>query len=349
MHANKTMLTDVLKGELGFKGFVGSDYNGCFQDGVNGGTCLDAGVDMFMTSSFWAEMPAPMVTPSYFLGRMRPLITGARTARLDDAVKRILTVKCEMGLFEARRCRSSTARLTSQVGSAAHRAVARRAVRASMVLLKNTNTALPIAKTATVALTGMTADHAGNQCGGWTIAWQGVTSATLSGVTNIKAGMEMVSGSAARVLYSADGANRTGATVGVVVTGETPYSEGCGDIPTPVGGTSCLSRPTNLDVPSADVSKLMAYKTAGLKTVLVLVVGRPMILSQAAIDAADAIIVAWLPGSEGAGVADVLYGDYNPKGKLPHTWPRTQAQIPINMGDSPYDPLFPYNHGLSYP
>jgi beta-glucosidase len=350
MHANKTMLTDVLKGELGFKGFVGSDYNGCFQDGVNGGSCLDAGVDMFMTSSFWAEMPAPMVTPSYFLGRMKPLITaGARTARLDDAVKRILTVKCEMGVFDGTGMKLVDRALTAQVGSAAHRMVARRAVRASMVLLKNTNTALPIAKTATVALTGMTADHAGNQCGGWTINWQGITDATLGGVTNIKAGMEMVSGAAARVLYSADGANRTGATVGVVVTGETPYSEGCGDIPTPVGGTACLSRPTTLDLPSADVSKLMAYKSAGLKTVLVLVVGRPMILSDAVQQAADAIIVAWLPGSEGAGVADVLYGDYNPKGKLPHTWPRTQSQIPINMGDATYDPLFPYGHGLSYP
>lgn len=218
-----------------------------------------------------------------------------------------------------------------------------------MVLLKNNNTALPIAKTATVALTGMTADNAGNQCGGWTINWQGVTDATLGGVTNIKAGMEMVSGAATRVLYSADGANRTGATVGVVVTGETPYSEGCGDIPTPVGGASCLSRPTTLDLPSADVSRLMAYKTAGLKTVLVLVVGRPMILSDAVQQAADAIIVAWLPGSEGAGVADVLYGDYKPTGKLPHTWPRTQSQIPINMGDATYDPLFPYGHGLTYP
>ena len=349
MHQNKTMLTDVLKGELGFKGFVGSDYNGCFQDGVTGGSCLDAGVDMFMTSSFWAESPAPMVTPNYFLGRMRPLITGTRTARLDDAVKRILTAKCEMGVFDGTGMNLVNRSLTSQVGSAAHRMVARRAVRASMVLLKNNNTALPIAKTATVALTGMTADNAGNQCGGWTINWQGVTDATIGGVTNIKAAMEMVSGSAARVVYSADGSSRTGATVGVVVTGETPYSEGCGDIPAPVGGTSCLARPTTLDLPSADVSKLMAYKTAGLKTVLVLVVGRPMILSDAVQQAADAIIVAWLPGSEGTGVADVLYGDYKPTGKLPHTWPRTQSQIPINMGDATYVPLFPYNHGLTYP
>ena len=348
MHQNGEMINTVLKGQLGFRGFVGSDYNGCFQDGVTPQACLDAGVDMMMTSSLWAEMPPPMVTPMYFVERIRPLITGTRVARLDDAVKRILTAKCEMGLFDTTTVPLVNRTLTSQVGSAAHRMVARRAVRASMVLLKNGNTALPIAKTATVALAGMSADNAGNQCGGWTVAWQGVTDATLPGVTNIRAGMEMVSGSASRVVVSTSGAPPAGA-VGVVVTGETPYSEGCGDVPTPVGCPSGgPARPNHLNLNTGDVTRLMEFKSAGLKTVLVLVVGRPMIISDAAMQAADAIIVAWLPGSEGAGVADVLYGDYRPTGKLPHSWPRTMAQIPINMGDTTYDPLYPYNHGLTF-
>jgi beta-glucosidase len=346
MHQNGTMINGVLKTDLGFKGFVLSDYNGCFDLGVSPTTCLDAGVDMMMTSSLWSEQGAPMVTPSYFLGRIRPIITGTRVARLDDAVKRILTAKCEMGLFDTAMPLVNRT-LTGQVGSAAHRMVARRAVRASMVLLKNTNTALPIAKTATVALAGMSADNAGTQCGGWTIAWQGVTSQSLTGVTNIKAGLEMVSGSASRIVSSPSGTPPAGA-VGVVVTGETPYSEGCGDVPTPLASNSCIARPNHLNLNADDVSRLMAFKAAGLKTVLVLVVGRPMIISDAAQQAADAIIVAWLPGSEGAGVADVLYGDYRPTGKLPHSWPRTMAQIPINMGDATYDPLYPYNHGLTF-
>jgi beta-glucosidase len=344
MHQNGTMITGVLKGDLGFKGFVLSDYNGCFDHGVTPTTCLDAGVDMMMTSSLWNETGAPMVTARYFIDRIKPIITGNRVARLDDAVKRILTAKCEMGLFDGSGMALVDRNLTNQVGGAAHRMVARRAVRASMVLLKNANSALPISKTATVALTGMTANHAGNQCGGWTINWQGVTDATLPGVTTISAGMGMVAGDPARVVLSD---SPSGATVGVVVTGETPYSEGCGDIPTPLNSTACLSRPNNLNLNASDVSKLQSFKTAGLKTVLVLVVGRPMILTDAIMQAADAIIVAWLPGSEGAGVADVLYGDYKPTGKLPHTWPRTEAQIPINMGDAG-DPLFPFGHGLSW-
>jgi beta-glucosidase len=131
------------------------------------------------------------------------------------------------------------------------------------------------------------------------------------------------------------------------VIGETPYAEGCGDIPSPVGGTSCFERPTSLSLDSADVQVVRRMKDAGLKTVVVLVVGRPMIIDTI-LDVADAIVVAWLPGSEGAGITDVLFGDVKPSGKLPHSWPRRQDQIPINEGDANYDPLFPYGFGLTY-
>ena len=147
--------------------------------------------------------------------------------------------------------------------------------------------------------------------------------------------------------YALDGSMTSGAAVGIAVIGETPYSEGCGDIPTPVGGNSCVARPTTLSLDAADVQVVQRMKTAGLKTVVVLVVGRPMIIGNI-LPMADAIVVAWLPGTEGAGVTDVLFGDVKPTGKLPHTWPRTQAQIPINQGDATYDPEYPYGHGLTY-
>lgn len=135
-------------------------------------------------------------------------------------------------------------------------------------------------------------------------------------------------------MYSADGSTTTGASVGVAVIGETPYAEGKGD-------------KTDLTVTSDDVAVVKALKQAGLKTVVVLIAGRPMILDPI-LSYADAIVVAWLPGSEGAGITDILFGDAHPSGKLPQTWPRSMAQIPINDGDSNYDPLYAYGYGLTY-
>jgi beta-glucosidase len=152
----------------------------------------------------------------------------------------------------------------------------------------------------------------------------------------------------AHVNYALDGsATGNGSTVGIAVIGETPYSEGCGDIPSPQGGTSCISRPTTLSVDSADIAVVQTMKTAGLKTVAILVTGRPLIIDQL-LPIADAIIVAWLPGTEASGITDVLFGDVHPSGKLPHSWPRDMSQIPINQGDATYDPLFAYGFGLTY-
>ena len=337
MHVNKAMITDLLKGQLGFGGFVITDYNGCFQAGVSGVSaslraCLDAGADMFMIFGGNTGAPQPFGTTSV-LSYIRQLVQDniVPMARLDDAVRRILAVKCEMGLFDTTGVIDTAA--TARVGSAAHRMVARQAVQKSMVVLKNTNNVLPLSKTATVALAGNSAQNTGNQCGGWTITWQGATGDIIPGATSVRTGMETAAG-AARIVYSADGANRTGATVAVVVIGETPYSEGMGDR-------------TDLTIPSAQAQVVTALKAAGLPTVVVLIAGRPMILDPI-LQSADAIVMAWLPGSEGAGVADILYGDVKPSGKLPMTWPRAMAQIPINMSDATYDPLYPYGHGLTW-
>ena len=328
MHINKTMLTDVLKGELGFGGFIVSDFNGCFQLGLANqdglGQCLNAGVDMFMI--YGQTIPTML---GYFAALLK---AGTITqTRVDDAVRRIVAVKCELGLFEASGKVDRT--LTAEVGSAAHRQVARQAVQESLVLLKNDGAVLPIPKTATVALGGKSADNTGNQCGGWTISWQGSTGNGVTGATSMRQAFESAIG-ASQVKYSADGSSTSGASVGVVVIGETPYAETKGDS-------------TDLTVASADVNVVKAMKNAGLKTVVVLIAGRPMILDPL-MSYADAIVVAWLPGSEGAGITDILFGDAKPSGKLPQTWPRSMSQIPINDGDPSYDPLYAYGYGLSY-
>ncbi len=338
MHANKTMLTDVLKGTLGFAGFVGSDYNGCTQNGVSLGSCFNAGVDMAMTFG---------PSASSWLGMMRPLVPNTiAQSRIDDAVHRILAVKCEMGLLDGNQHLVDRS-LTAGVGSAAHRAVARKAVAASVVVLKNDNSALPLSKSDPIALGGKTADNIGNQCGGWTVTWQGASGAVTTGGTTIRAALESVL-TTSKVNYALDGSSTgNNSMVGVAVIGETPYSEGCGDIPSPQGGSSCVNRPTSLEVDSADVAVVQKMKNAGLKTVVVLVTGRPLMLDQI-LPIADAIVVAWLPGTEGAGVTDILFGDVHPTGKLPRTWPANQSQIPINYGDATYDPQYPYAYGLTY-
>ena len=168
---------------------------------------------------------------------------------------------------------------------------------------------------------------------GWTITWQGGSGAITTGTTILQGIRAAVLGGAS-VTYSRDGSGADGADVGVVVIGETPYAEGVGDR-------------SDLSLAAEDVAAVRAVRSAGVPTVVVLVSGRPLILGPILADA-DAIVAAWLPGTEGAGVADILFGDFAPTGKLSHSWPRTMAQIPLNWGDAAYDPLFPYGYGLSY-
>jgi beta-glucosidase len=336
MHINKAMITDTLKGTLGFGGFVSSDFDACFQLGLPNtaagqqqglGECLNAGIDMFML--YRVDIPTT-------LGFFNALVPGTvPQSRIDDAVRRIVAVKCELGLFSGSGMVDRT--LTAQVGSAAHRAVARKAVQESLVVLKNAGNVLPLAKTGPIVLGGKSADNTENQCGGWTITWQGTATKGLetAGVTTVRQAMQTVLG-ASNVSYSLGGTTvPAGATVGVAVIGETPYAEGMGDS-------------ANLELAAADVATVQAMKKAGLKTVVVLITGRPLLLD-AILPIADAIVVAWLPGSEGGpGIADILFGDAHPSGKLPRTWPVSMAQIPIDYGDANYNPLYPYGFGLTY-
>jgi len=330
MSGQKYLLTDVLKGKMGFEGFLISDYNaidalpGDYRTQIKEST--NAGMDMFMVPSRFKEL----------YGHLKDLAEKGEVpmSRIDDAVLRILRVKFAMGLFDAGWSPRADRALQKSFGSAEHRAVARRAVRQSLVLLKNDKKALPLAKTATrIHVAGKSADDIGNQCGGWTISWQGESGPVTTGGTTILAAMRAAAGDG-RITYAKDGSGAEGADVGVVVVGETPYAEYKGDR-------------DDLSLAKEDLAAIANVKKAGIPVVVVVVSGRPIILGEA-LGMADAVVAAWLPGTEGQGVADVLFGDYKPTGKLPFSWPRSMDQIPVNVGDARYDPLFAYGFGLTY-
>ncbi|RMF06330.1 MAG: beta-glucosidase, partial [Candidatus Neomarinimicrobiota bacterium] len=220
------------------------------------------------------------------------------------------------------------------VGSEAHRQVARQAVRESLVLLKNENQLLPLSKAGLkIHVAGANADDLGHQCGGWTITWQGGSGDITPGTTIYEAIRQSVD-DPGLVTYSADGSGAAGSDVAVVVIGEGSYAEMEGDR-------------DDLHLSAADQETLARVKQAGLPMVVILISGRPLIITDELPDW-QACIAAWYPGTEGQGVADVLFGDYNPTGTLSVSWPRSMDQIPINIGDEPYDPLFPFGFGLRY-
>lgn len=325
MHASKELVTDVLKGQMKFEGFIISDWaahellEGDFKSQVK--QTVNAGVDMVMGSSNYHSFQSTLAS---LVPNEVPM------TRIDDAVTRILTVKCEAGLFEPSRSRPGL----EVIGSREHRELAREAVQKSLVLLENKGELLPLSKTLKrLHIAGKNADDLGNQCGGWTIDWQGNSGPVTVGTT-IRKAIESTVTAATKVTYSRDGKGAEGAEVVVVVVGERPYAEGNGD-----------SKDLSLD--KEDLAAIDNAKATGAKVVLVLVSGRPLLLASAQ-EKADAIVAAWLPGSEGQGVADVLFGDAAPTGKLGHSWPKNMAQIPINLGDPNYEPLYPYGHGLSY-
>jgi beta-glucosidase len=307
--SSKQMMTDILKGELAFKGFIATDWNAATDSAGGIANAVNAGVDMLMQPSDWKGSITTIATPGTIADD-----------RINDAVTRILNVKCEAGLFGYKR---DTA-LMASVGSAEHRALGRKAVQASMVLLQNNNNVLPLAKTSSVWVGGSGANSLANQCGGWTISWQGDGSLT-KGTTIAQA--------VAKVTMPA--ATMAQADVAIVVLSEHPYAEFRGDSAT-------------IDtLPAADFALLDSAKAAGKKVVAIILSGRPVLIATHLM-AADAWIAGWLPGTEGDGVADVLFGDYKPTGKLSHSWPRTQDQANVNFGDAGYNPLFPLGHGLTY-
>ena len=256
-------------------------------------------------------------------------------SRIDDAVRRILRVKFAMGLMDKTRSPLADRNLQRTFGSPEHRQVARQCVRESLVLLKNQHNTLPISKTiAHIHVSGKSADNIGNQCGGWTISWQGESGNVTTGGTTIRKAIQDAVSKGTKVTYSKDGKGAAGADIGIVVVGETPYAEMQGDT-------------SDLSLAKEDVEAIENMKSAGIPVVVILLSGRPMIIDQV-LGKCDAFVAAWLPGTEGQGVADVLFGDYKPTGKLSHSWPRTMSQIPINVGDRNYDPLFKYGFGLTY-
>jgi len=329
--ANKHLLTDILKNELGFEGFLISDYNAIdqitpdYKKDIE--IAINAGMDMVMLTGQYAD----------YCVKLKELVGEGQVplSRIDDAVTRILRVKFALGLMDPKRPPLADRSLWKSFGSAEHRALARQAVHATMVLLKNNNSVLPLSrKAARIHVAGAGADNLGMQCGGWTINWQGGMTNQIPGGTTILEAIKNTVSQDTKVTYSKDGTGAEGADVAVVVLGEKPYAEYEGDS-------------VNLSLPQENFQALANVKRAGIPTAVILLSGRPVILG-AILDQSDALLAAWLPGSEGQGVADVLFGDYSPTGKLSHSWPRSVAQLPLNEGDKDYDPLFKFGYQLSY-
>ena len=335
MHCSGRLLTDVLKRELGFNGFVVSDWQAIEQIPTDYDTSLafaiNSGIDMVMHPRVGAGV----------IDAISGLVPSrVSNERIDDAVRRILAIKCEMGLLdpghfqldESGTIKKDQRRLR-EVGSEAHRQLAREAVRKSLVLLKNERAVLPLAKDLPrLFVTGRGADNLGYQCGGWTVEWQGGSGPITTGTTILEAIKRAVS---PKTRVSTGYESAAPPSVALVVIGEAPYAETAGDR-------------HDLALDPADVQAVRSAKATGARVVAVILAGRPLILGPVA-DLADALVVAWLPGSEGAGVTDVLFGDTAPSGKLPHSWPKSMEQVPINVGDPRYDPLFPYGFGLTHP
>ncbi|MCX4604361.1 glycoside hydrolase family 3 C-terminal domain-containing protein [Streptomyces anulatus] len=328
MHANAEMINGVLKDRMGFEGFVISDWQaidqipGDYASDVR--TSVNAGLDMIMVPTAYQD----------FTKTLKEEVAAGRIgrARIDDAVARILTQKFRLGLFE--KPYADTTHL-EKVGSPEHRAVAREAVAKSQVLLKNEGAVLPLEPSQKVYVAGSNADDIGNQAGGWTISWQGSSGRTTTGTTILE-GMRKAARTPESVTFSRDASAATdGYDVGVVVVGETPYAEGIGDV----------GNGHDLELTAADRAAVDKVCSA-MKCAVLVVSGRPQLIGDRLGDM-DALVASWLPGSEGDGVADVLYGRRAFTGQLPVTWPKAEAQLPINVGDAAYDPQFPYGWGLT--
>ena len=344
MHGHYYLITTVLKNELGFDGFVVSDWNAITQlpspyyynDIIES---VNSGIDMFMIP--WCDKEGE---PSWkeFISNLKAAVTpnnDVSMTRIDDAVRRILRIKFRAGLFD--NPYADRSQNDGSFGSAEHRDVAREAVRKSLVLLKNENDVLPISGSSKIFVAGKSANNLGFQCGGWTIEHQGfddngngtdktLGTTILQGIKNVHSGF---------VTYNKDGIGASGHDVAIVVIGETPYAEIPGD-------------DNDLSLYSNDITCLNNVYAAGIPVVVIMVSGRPMIVTDDVttdeIDKWDAFVAAWLPGTEGEGIAEVLFGYYDFTGKLSVSWPKSMDQIPINYGDSSYDPLFEYGYGLEH-
>tara|TARA_B100000575_G_scaffold48093_1_gene35085 strand:- start:608 stop:2431 length:1824 start_codon:yes stop_codon:yes gene_type:complete len=334
LHGHKYLINDVLRKELKFDGIIISDWAGINEIDKDYKTCIiqsiNAGIDMNMVPG--SLNPDDNSYDDFIRLAIEAVKEGAiPIERIDDAVHRILKVKKQIGLFDAPIKNPSNKNV---LGSKSHRDLARESVRKSLVLLKNENKILPLKKVGKkITLVGDHADNIGFQCGGWTIHWQGGSGDITPGTTILDAFKSAVSDSSS-IRYSKNADNLLGSDIIVVAIGEEPYTEGVGDR-------------DSLLLSKKDKELLEKVKRAKIPYVVILISGRPMIINKE-LDSSHAFIAAWLPGTEGEGISDVLFGDFDFTGKLSMTWPRSMKQIPINYGDSSYDPLFKFGFGLSY-
>lgn len=356
-HANKYLLTYLLKQRLQFNGVVISDWDGIdylsdnYFDAVAMG--VNAGIDMFMVSEHWRPF-IDHLTHHVMLGTVS-------MDRIDDAVRRILSVKTAFGLFDKPRPAARYWSNHASFGSQEHRELAREAVRKSLVMLKNDGAILPLEKNQKILVAGKSAHNLGHQCGGFSIAWQGTSgNYFVHGGTSIWEGIQKF---AAEAVLSPDGSEADPGQhdVAIVVIGETPYAEGMGDIRTgddvivqagsqingslkvlePYGNTMILA-----DLHPEDLEVINTIASKGIPVVAVLISGRPLVINQE-LDASRAFVAAWLPGSEGQGVTDVLFGDYDFGGKLSFAWPK-DAETSGSFDEEGRDPRFPFGFGLTY-
>ena len=334
LHGHKYLINDILKQELGFKGFVVSDWAGINEIDKDYKASIiksiNAGIDMVMVPG--SLNPEHDSYDDFIRLAIESVKEGSIPMnRIDDAVTRILKIKKKIGLFDGPIKKPQN---TNMVGSKKHRELARESVRKSVVLLKNENKLLPIGKSGKkITFVGEHADNIGYQCGGWTITWQGGSGDITPG-TSILDAFKATIRDTNDISYSIDGVNIPDTDIIIAVIGEKPYSEGWGDR-------------KSLDLSKENKKILKRVKEKNLPYLIILVSGRPMLIEDEIKDC-DAFIAVWLPGTEGAGIADVIFGDHAPTGKLSMSWPRSMDQLPINIGDKIYNPLFPFGYGLSY-
>jgi beta-glucosidase len=356
-HGHKHLVTDVLKNQLGFDGFVVSDWDGIdylsadYAEAV--AMSVNAGVDMFMVSVEWRAF-IEHLTQHVEQGTVS-------TDRIDDAVRRILTVKSNFGLFEKSRPAERSWSNDGSFGSAKHRDLAREAVRKSLVLLKNDNHLLPLSPQSRILVAGRNADNRGAQCGGFTVEWQGTTgNESIEGGTSVWEGIQALSPTA-KLCADGSTANANQHDVAIVVVGENPYAEGMWDIRASddviVESGSMIrgemkvleAYGTTLELAKLhpeDLQTIRAIAGQGIPVVTVLVSGRPLVTNDE-LASSSAFVAAWLPGSEGAGVAEVLFGKYDFNGRLSFSWPVHDGQQQ-NIGDEHYEPKFEFGFGLRY-
>ena len=335
MHGSKVLLTDVLKNKMGFDGLIVSDWNGIAQvPGCKNDSCpqaINAGLDLIMVPDDWK---------AFIANTIKQVEAGEiPMARIDDAVTRILRVK-----LRANMKKPSASKFAGKPQALQARALARQAVRESLVLLKNDTGALPLAAGRKILVVGKSADNLSNQTGGWSLTWQGTDNknSDFPNADSILAGIEAAAG-AGNVTYSAtaEGVNVAAFDAVIAVIGETPYAEGDGDIG-PSGTLRHSSRHPE------DLAVLQAVSGKGKPVITVMVAGRPLYTNDL-LNLSDSFVVAWLPGTEGKGVADVLFkGAHDFKGTLSFSWPKSSCQATVNLGDKDYAPLFKMGYGLKY-